>query len=192
MTIDQSIDIDSIRRHVLQGRYYISEHVMRSITAQQVSIPEIEMTAGEGVVLERHFHSLRNTSCLILGYSDRMPVHIVCAENEPGGDAIILFAYSPSPPVWKDERNRQTRGGSFMSDTKRKCYFCAGELENILVGNFDYRLEGKLYVIKQVPASLCLQCGEKYVSGETARKIDMQIAEGNYSGTEIVRVLEFR
>jgi YgiT-type zinc finger domain-containing protein len=79
-----------------------------------------------------------------------------------------------------------------MSDTIRKCYFCAGELENIVVGNFDYRLEGNLYVIKQVPASLCLQCGEKYVSGETARKIDMQIAEGNYSGTEIVRVLEFR
>lgn len=79
-----------------------------------------------------------------------------------------------------------------MSETIRKCYFCAGELKDILVGNFDYRLEGELYVIKQVPASLCLGCGEKYVSGETAKKIDMQICAANYSGTELVKVLEYR
>jgi len=159
--------------------------------ARDVSIPEIEKTMTEGVILETHYHSVRNISCLMLGYSEEKPVHVIFTDNGPDRP-VILFAYSPASPVWKDARNRQTQGGCSMSASIRKCYFCAGELQDILVGNFDYRLEGRLYVIKQVPASLCLQCGEKYVSGETARKIDMQIRDGNYSGTEIVQVLEYR
>ena len=191
MTPYQSLDIDSIRNRVGRGQYLISEHVMRSLMAREVSIPEIEKTMTDGFVLETHYHSLRDICCLMLGYSGKKPVHVFFSDN--GRDRpVILFAYSPAPPVWKDDRNRQTQGDRPMSATIRKCYFCAGELQDILVGNFDYRLEGRLYVIKQVPASLCLQCGEKYVSGETARKIDMQISSGNFSGTETVQVLEYR
>ena len=186
-----SFNIESIREHVRQAQYHISEHVMRSLMARDVSIPEIEMTVTDGVVIEKHRHSIRGMSYLILGYPEGKPVHVIFTDNEPNWP-VMLFAYCPAFPVWKDARNRQIQGGSSMNKTMRECYFCAGELKNILIGNFDYRLEGKLYVIKQVPAILCLQCGEKYVSGETARKIDMQISAGNYSGTEVVQVLEYQ
>jgi len=186
-----SFNIDSIREHTRQAQYHISEHVMRSLMARDVSIPEIEMTIADGVVIEIHRHSIRGMSYLILGYPREKPVHVIFTDKEPNWP-VMLFAYCPSLPVWKDARNRQIQGGSSMNETTRECYFCAGELKNILIGNFDYRREGKLYVIKQVPAILCLQCGEKYVSGETARKIDIQIDANNYSGTEVVQVLKYK
>ena len=78
-----------------------------------------------------------------------------------------------------------------MENPFRKCFFCGGEVESITVGNFDYRLAGNLYVIKNTPAGLCLQCGEKYVTADTAQKINAMIEAGNFSGTEEVRVMEF-
>lgn len=78
-----------------------------------------------------------------------------------------------------------------MGEDLRACYFCGGTLKNIMVGSFDYRLEGQLYVIKKVPAALCEQCGEKYISAEAARKINDQITAGNYAETEQVHVHTF-
>ena len=75
-----------------------------------------------------------------------------------------------------------------MGENLRACFFCGGILRDINVGSFDYRLEGQLYVIKKVPAALCEQCGEKYISAEVARKINDQIAAGNYTETELVHV----
>jgi YgiT-type zinc finger domain-containing protein len=79
----------------------------------------------------------------------------------------------------------------YMENPFRKCFFRGGDVDTITVGNFDYRLEGKRYVIKDTPAGLCLQCGEKYVTADTARKINALIASGNFAGTEEVRVLAF-
>lgn len=53
----------------------------------------------------------------------------------------------------------------------KECYFCKGttEIKNIDV---DFRWEGKLYVIKDVPVEVCTQCGERYYSAEISKKID--------------------
>ncbi len=78
-----------------------------------------------------------------------------------------------------------------MSEKIKSCFFCGGEIKDITVGNFDYRLEGQLYVIKKVPAGLCQQCGEKYVETEVARTMNALIEEERFSGTEDVRVIEY-
>ncbi len=78
-----------------------------------------------------------------------------------------------------------------MSNPFSQCFFCGGQVDSITIGNFDYRLEGQLYVIKGTPAGLCLQCGEKYVTADTAKKINALIEAGDFSGTEEVRVRQF-
>jgi len=191
MISSNSLNIEPIREQIREVHYHISEHVMRSLMSRDITLAAIEQAVMNGSIIETHQHSVRSMSCLILGYYMEKPVHVIFTDNKPDW-LILLFAYSPTSPIWKDDRNRQADGGCSMSETIRKCYFCAGELKDILVGNFDYRLEGELYVIKQVPAKLCLECGEKYVSGETAQKIDTQICAANYSGTELVKVLEYR
>lgn len=72
-----------------------------------------------------------------------------------------------------------------------ECYFCKGttEIKNIDV---DFRWEGKLSVIKDVPVEVCTQCGERYYSAEISKKID-ELVQSDKEPEKVleVPVLEF-
>lgn len=184
------LTIDWIRDRTKSACYHISEHVIRFLVAGKISVQEIEDAVLNGNIIEIHQNPERGDSALVLGFSEGKPVHVKCADGENDW-LVILFAYSPVPPIWDDPEHRSLQGGKFMDDTLKSCYFCGGKIKRITVGNFDYRLEGLLYVIKNVPAGICLQCGEKYVTAEAAKKINQIVDAGNYLGTEEVRVLEY-
>lgn len=74
---------------------------------------------------------------------------------------------------------------------QRKCFFCTSEIEPITVGNFDFRWEGDLYVIKKVPAGFCVQCGEKYISAEASEKIVAKIEKEAFIEKDEVRVFDY-
>ncbi len=52
-----------------------------------------------------------------------------------------------------------------------KCYFCKGKVlqQNI---NIDYRWGETLVVIKNVPAGVCDQCGEKYLTSDVYKELE--------------------
>ena len=193
MTIEgmrNALTMGWIRDRVKTAHYRISEHVIRFLMAGKISMQEIEDAVFNGNIIEIHQNPKRDDSALVLGFSGGNPIHVKCAGGEYDW-LDILFAYAPVPPIWDDPEHRSQQGGKIMDDTLRNCYFCGGKIKTITVGNFDYRLEGLLYVIKNVPAGLCLQCGEKYVTAEAAKKINELVDAGNYLGTEEVRVLEY-
>lgn len=78
-----------------------------------------------------------------------------------------------------------------MDAKRRRCFFCGGDIKPIVVGNFDYRLDGELFVVKNVPAGLCLTCGEKYVESNVAREINTRVKRGEYSSEDKVRVVVY-
>ncbi len=43
------------------------------------------------------------------------------------------------------------------------------ESQRIMIG------EGKLYIFQNAPAGVCQQCGEKYLTGEVAEKIERKV-----------------
>lgn len=51
------------------------------------------------------------------------------------------------------------------------CSFCGGEVNGDSV-ELDYRYKGKLYIFKEVPAGVCRQCGEKYLTARVAKEIE--------------------
>jgi YgiT-type zinc finger domain-containing protein len=53
---------------------------------------------------------------------------------------------------------RQERPGDFMIT---ECYFCKGKVVAVKT-EVDFRWGKKLKVLKDVPARVCQQCGEKY------------------------------
>ena len=170
--------------------YEISEHVVRSITGGGINIREIEDAIIKGKIIEIHINSRRGRSFLTVGGSLEKAIHVIFAEVKDGS-LPILMSYYPSPLIWKDPKTRLTSGDNAMDKTERKCFFCGEKIKNITIGNFDYRLEGQLYVIKDVPAGLCLGCGEKYVSARTAKKIGELIAQDKDIGREDVLVFKF-
>jgi YgiT-type zinc finger domain-containing protein len=54
------------------------------------------------------------------------------------------------------------------------CSFCGGEVKEESV-ELDYRHRGKLFIFQNVPAGVCQQCGEKYLTAETAKGIERRI-----------------
>lgn len=191
LAVSNSSDlIASLRDSAHARRYVLSEHVIRTLMSGAVTLPEIEAVLCGGKVLEEHRCFGRTPAYLFCGIVRGKPVHVVAAAGDDD-HLVASFAYVPSPPLWLDARRRapQNDRGDM---TPAKCFFCGGDIKAVTVGNFDYRLEGKLYVIKRVPAGLCLQCGEKYVDVQASRRLNELIAEGRFTATEQVQVIEYQ
>lgn len=192
----QSEDIAEFRemewfgRRIKESRYLLSEHVLRFMVAGTISVRDIEAVLLAGRVLEEHGNPMRATSYLVYGASGGKNVHVVCA-NGGNNRLVILFAYVPAMPVWSSPTQRRNRGGEAMTDHVGTCFFCGGALEEIVAGNYDYRHEGQMYVIKRLPATLCAQCGEKYIRADVGKNIDALIDGKTFSGTETVHVVDY-
>lgn len=51
------------------------------------------------------------------------------------------------------------------------CTFCGGEVREMRI-DYDYRRKGQLLIMKNVPAGVCTQCGEKYFKPDVLREMD--------------------
>lgn len=175
---------------VSEERYEISEHVVRSITGGRIKTQEVEDAILKGKIIEIHSNPKRGKSFLALGRSHGKAIDVIFAEPKDGLLAIVM-SYYPSSPIWKDPETRLPRGNIAVNDTQGNCFFCAEKINNITVGNFDHRLEGQLYVIKNVPAGLCVGCGEKYVSARATKRIGELVEQGKAVDKEEVLVFDF-
>lgn len=52
----------------------------------------------------------------------------------------------------------------------KRCYYCGGELTEQLI-TFVYEKEGQVWIIRNVPAFVCKQCGEREYSQETTHQV---------------------
>lgn len=63
----------------------------------------------------------------------------------------------------------ESKGEVMMEEMK--CYFCAGELVARRVTHFRHTTYGTAE-FRGVPCEVCMQCGEKYFSAETVRRLE--------------------
>ena len=54
------------------------------------------------------------------------------------------------------------------------CSFCGGEVKDERI-ELDYRYKGKMYIFQSVPAGVCQQCGEKYLTAKVSKEIERRI-----------------
>ena len=52
-----------------------------------------------------------------------------------------------------------------------KCFMCKGETETKLV-NYLVDLDKTIIIIKQVPANVCKQCGERFFDNDVMRNLE--------------------
>lgn len=64
----------------------------------------------------------------------------------------------------------------------KTCVFCRGRVAPRKV-TFDARVGDRLVIIKDVPAEVCIQCGERYFAPEVSRQID-ELAKAQPKNTE--------
>jgi len=72
-----------------------------------------------------------------------------------------------------------------------KCYFCKGKVADQQI-TVDYRWGDTLVVIKDVPAGVCEQCGEKYLSSDVYKELErLAKSKSHITGEMTVDILDF-
>lgn len=72
-----------------------------------------------------------------------------------------------------------------------KCYFCRGQVVQQHT-TIDYRWGDDLMVIKDVPAAVCQQCGEKYLTSDVYKELERLAKSKNHlKGKMTVDILDF-
>lgn len=188
--IQELKEMEWFGQQVQKSRYTLSEHVIRLLVTGEFSIYDIEAVLISGKVLEERRNPKRGTSYLVYGESNRIPLHVVCAEDV-SHCLVVLFAYDPALPIWTSPTQRNMSGEDKMITSIGTCFFCGGELVEITVGNYYYRHEGQMIVVKNLPAILCQQCQEKYINADVGKKLNSLINRKEFVGTEKANVIAY-
>ncbi len=99
-----SMDIQAIKERVRQQAYVYSLHADIERRSDELTFHQIENALLEGEILEQYPDTGRGESCLVLGFSDDIPIHIVCGWR--GSEVVIVTVYVPKPPKFIDPWKR--------------------------------------------------------------------------------------
>lgn len=99
------MDIEEIKEKAKLDKYEISFHAEKERYAEDITISDLETAIYNGEILEDYPNDPRGPSCLILGYSQNQPIHIVCG-YAPMKWIRIITIYIPKLPKWINERTR--------------------------------------------------------------------------------------
>ncbi len=76
-----------------------------------------------------------------------------------------------------------------MAQKTTKCSLCGAKLVTKTI-KYTQELDGKIYVVENVPAQVCSQCGEVYLSPDTVDVLQKIINKGK--AKEIINVPVYR
>lgn len=103
------MDIESIKAKVQRDEYVYSSHADLERKADDLTLHDVESAILNSEVLEQYADKGRGASCLILGFSDDIPIHIVCGWR--GSKVVMITVYVPKPPKFIDPWTRGKRNG---------------------------------------------------------------------------------
>lgn len=101
------MEIDEIQRLVSADEYDYSQHADLERAADDLTFQQIEQALLRGAILEHYPDTGRGESCLIVGFADPLPIHIVCGWRR--GRIMIITVYVPSSPRFTDPWTRGER-----------------------------------------------------------------------------------
>lgn len=103
------MEIAEIKDKIRTNKYEISFHAEKERYAEEITTSDLKMAISNGEILEYYPNDPRGSSCLILGYSQNRPIHILCGYT-PIKWIRIITVYIPKLPKWIDERTRVEGG----------------------------------------------------------------------------------
>lgn len=100
------MDIEEIRTRAEKDEFILTYHAHEERQAELISIEDIKTALINGEIIEDYPEDRRGESCLILGYANVRPIHIVCGKSKIGWPKIIT-TYIPRLPKWITPRLRR-------------------------------------------------------------------------------------
>jgi hypothetical protein len=101
------MDTKEIKKCVRNSQYVYSLHAEVKRKSEKLTFAQIRKALLNSEVLERYPDTGRGESCLIVGFAEKTPIHIVCGWL--GEKVVLVTVYIPQPPKFVDP---WTRGDS--------------------------------------------------------------------------------
>jgi len=98
------MDIERIKAKVAADDYVYTSHADLERKADDLTLRQVEIALLNGQILEQYPDTGRGESCLVLGFADDLPIHIVCGWR--GEQVAIITVYIPGPPKFLDPKTR--------------------------------------------------------------------------------------
>jgi hypothetical protein len=98
------MNLEEIKKFVAEQLYVYSIHADIERQTENLTFAQIKAAVLEGGILEQYPDTGRGESCLIVGFADELPIHIVCGWR--GGKVAIITVYIPRPPKFIDPWTR--------------------------------------------------------------------------------------
>jgi len=103
------MEITIIRKKIKDNEYVYSLHAEIERKADELTFHQIEKALLNGKILEDYPDTGRGESCLVLGFSDDIPIHAVCGWR--GHKLSLITVYVPKPPKFIDPWTRGKKYG---------------------------------------------------------------------------------
>lgn len=75
-------------------------HALQRMVQRDISPDDIHMSLEHCVLVERYPDDNPYPSCLVLGWVEKRPIHIVIAENIESRETIVITVYEPDSDKW--------------------------------------------------------------------------------------------
>lgn len=106
--LEAGLTVEFIRQCVASGDYELSLHADEERLAEGRTIVQVESALLSCEMLEEYPNDPRGPSCLVLGFSEEQPLHVVCGITGQRRHFIITV-YHPDLPKWVDPRTRREK-----------------------------------------------------------------------------------
>jgi len=90
------MNLPKLKEAVKSGRFEWRKHILARLAERDISQDTIIGVIMKGEIIEDYPHNAPFPSCLILGYVEDKPYHVVVSFDETLEIAYIITAYEPS------------------------------------------------------------------------------------------------
>jgi len=84
------------------GSLSFSGHAVRRMFERGLSRQDVAAAIRDGEVIADYPDDRPYPSCLLLGFVDNRPVHVVVAQDQAQACCIVVTAYIPDSALWAD------------------------------------------------------------------------------------------
>ncbi len=86
----------------------ITDHAREEMEEESIKLAEVLEAIAVGQIIENYPDHRRGSCCLLYGLTNqRRSLHVVCTTSQ--SLLVIITAYRPTPPKWKNARERSSR-----------------------------------------------------------------------------------
>jgi hypothetical protein len=108
------MELQEIQLLITQQHYEVSFHAQQERLEENLDIEQIEeAVVHSGEILEQYPDDPRGESCLVLGFSGDVAIHVVVgwATRKRDDERVLrlITVYKPTLPKWLDPRTRGDR-----------------------------------------------------------------------------------